>query len=568
MASERVSEDTFFVEDWRVLPEEDVIERGSQSLRLEPKVMEVLVYLASRPGEVVSRNELESEVWRGALVGYDAVTSTIIKLRKALGDKPRDPSYIATVPKKGYQLIAPVRSTAGSLPASPPATSSVQVAGQVSGSTISRIYRKRLLPIFLIALAVTLVATLYQSVYRAESPASPAKLPTIIVLPFENISGNQQHDTFADGITEDIITDLSGLSNLMVIASNTSFALKGRKISPLEIAKEIKVDYVLQGSIRRQRDAIRINARLVDAKSGYQKWAERFDRQVTEVFAVQDEVTGAILEALSLNLSQHEKAHLVKRATNNLAAYDHFQEGQRLSKINTPETNRQAQAEYRKAIELDPGYGRAYGALGYTMAYSYRRAWTENPVLTLDRALVLARKGVELDDTIPQTYWSLGYVQLMRKEFVAAEATLSEALAISPNYADGYGLLALIKNGRGDPKAAISLVKKGMELNPYYTWDYPYNLGRAYYALGDADRAIDLLEKARARNENAMPIRLHLAASYVRAGRQDDAEWEVEEIRSLNPKETLSHLRKAHPTEDSAMLTMLVRDLRAAGLPE
>ena len=568
MASARVSEDTFFVGDWRVLPEEDVIERGSQSLRLEPKVMEVLVYLASRPGEVVSRNELESEVWRGALVGYDAVTSTIIKLRKALGDKPRDPSYIATVPKKGYQLIAPVKSTAASLPASPPANSSVKVEGKPTGSSVSGIHWKRLLPFFLVVIAAMVTITLYRGAYLTGEPASPEKPPTIIVLPFENISGNEQHDTFADGITEDIITDLSGLSNLKVIASNTSFALKGRKVSPLEIAKEIKVDYVLQGSIRRQRDAIRVNARLVDARSGYQKWAERFDRQVTEVFAVQDEVTGAILEALSLNLSQHEKAHLVKRATNNLAAYGHFQEGQRLSKINTPETNRQAQAEYRKAIELDPGYGRAYGALGYTMAYSYRRAWTENPVLTLDRALVLARKGVELDDTIPQTYWSLGYVQLMRKEFVAAEATLSEALAISPNYADGYGLLALIKNGRGDPKAAISLVKKGMELNPYYTWDYPYNLGRAYYALGDADRAIDLLEKARARNENAMPIRLHLAASYVRAGRQDDAEWEVEEIRSLNPKETLSQLRKAHPVEDSETLSMLLQDLRAAGLPE
>jgi tetratricopeptide (TPR) repeat protein len=189
-------------------------------------------------------------------------------------------------------------------------------------------------------------------------------------------------------------------------------------------------------------------------------------------------------------------------------------------------------------------------------------------MLTLDRALVLARKGVELDDTIPQTYWSLGYVQLMRKEFVAAEATLSEALAISPNYADGYGLLALIKNGRGDPKAAISLVKKGMELNPYYTWDYPYNLGRAYYALGDFARAIGLLEKARARNENAMPIRLHLAASYVRAGRQDDAEWEVEEIQALSPNETLSYLKKAHPVEDRETLSMLLQDLRAAGLPE
>ncbi len=377
-----------------------------------------------------------------------------------------------------------------------------------------------------------------------------------------------QYDAFADGITEDIITDLSGLPALLVIASNTSFAFKGKQVSARELAADLKVDFVLEGSIRRHADAVRVNARLVDARSGFQKWAKRYDRQVAEVFAVQDEVTSSIVEALAVKLSRQEAERLARRTTNNLAAYDYFQEGQRLAKVSTPDTNRQAQAAYRRAIESDPSYGRAYGALGYTLAFSYRRGWTDNPQQTLEHALELARKGVELDDSIPQTYWALGFVHLMRKEYKLAEAAATEAITIAPNYADGYGLLALIKNALGEPESAIALIKKGMQLNPYYTWDYPYNLGRAYYTLGRVDEAVAALEEAKTRNENAVPIRLHLAASYVRAGRLDDAEWEVQEIQVLSPTDTISHQKAAHPIQDEALMNAFVDDLRTAGLPE
>jgi adenylate cyclase len=159
-------------------------------------------------------------------------------------------------------------------------------------------------------------------------------------------------------------------------------------------------------------------------------------------------------------------------------------------------------------------------------------------------------------------------VHLMRKEYKLAEAAASQAVTLAPNYADGYGLLALIKNALGEPESAIALIKKGMQLNPYYTWDYPYNLGRGYYSLGRIDEAIAALEEAKTRNENAVPIRLHLAASYVRAGRQDDAEWEVQEIQVLSPTDTISHLKAAHPIQDEALMNAFVDDLRAAGLPE
>jgi len=156
----------------------------------------------------------------------------------------------------------------------------------------------------------------------------------------------------------------------------------------------------------------------------------------------------------------------------------------------------------------------------------------------------------------------------MRKEYDTAESAVASAVAIAPNYADGYGLLALIRNALGEPESAIALIQKGMQLNPYYTWDYPYNLGRAYYTLGRIEEAIETLEDARGRNPNAMPVRLHLAASYARAGRLGDAQWEVEEIRALSPAETISLLKAAHPIKDEERMSALIEDLRKAGMPE
>jgi TolB-like protein/Flp pilus assembly protein TadD len=387
-------------------------------------------------------------------------------------------------------------------------------------------------------------------------------------MPFKNLSDDPSQERLADAMTEDLITDLSGIAGARVIASNTAFSYRGRQIAAQSLKDELGVDYVLQGSVRRRGDELRVNAQLVDAATAFQIWAHRYDRPARETFAVQDELTREIVATLAIQLSPQEQTRLARQPTNNLVAYDHFQEGQRLGKVNTKETNLEAQAAYRRAIEADPTYGRAYGALAYTLAYNFRRGWNDSPMQTIDRALELALRGVELDGSIPQTFWSLGYVHLMRKEFAQAETSVMQALDISPSYADGFGLLALIDNVQGDAEAAIANIRKGMQLNPYYTWDYPYNLGRAYYILGEYDKAIEELEKAKARNPNVMPVRLVLAASYVRAGRKDDALWEIEEVQTINPFERLSHLAGTLATNDEESLQRFLQDLREAGLPE
>ncbi len=555
----------FYINDWQVTPEEGRISLGDLQVRLEPKAMEVLVYFSEHPGEVVSREALERDVWHGQLVGYDAVTSTVIKLRKAFGDKARNPQYIATIPKRGYQLIAKVRKPQEA------------EAGPAIPTTSPRPVVK---PTFglagMLLLAVTaLLGVIWwtgQSMNDYFSSSVQPKIseepPIVVVLPFSNLSRNAEQEGFINGMTEDLISDLSGLSGLRVISSNTSFTFKDRKPQPQDLRKELNADFVVSGSVRRHGSSIRVNARLVDAKNGIQKWAKRYDRNLAEVFDVQDDLTKSIVNALALRLSLEEKNRLDVMMTDNLAAYDYFQEGQRLGKTNTRDSNQQAQAAYRQAIEADPTYGRAYGALSYVMAYGYRRNWTDSPSQTIDRALELARLAVKLGSTTPHTYWSLGYVHLMRREFKQAEKVVEQSLKIAPNFADSYGLLALIKNSLGESEQAVKLIKKGIELNPYYTWDYHYNLGRAYHDLGRYEDAIRELELGRERNENVVPIRLHLAAAYVNAGRLDDAEWEVEEIRLLSPDETLTHVRAAYPTNNPLLLEKLISDLRKVGLPE
>jgi adenylate cyclase len=389
--------------------------------------------------------------------------------------------------------------------------------------------------------------------------------PSIAVLPFSNMSGDPNQGYFSDGISEDIITDLSKVSNLRVIARNSSFSYRGKSVKIQTVGEELGVQYVLEGSVRKVDDRVRITAQLVKASDGYHVWAERYDRKLVDIFALQDEITHRIVSALLVELTPEEKEQLTHKTTDNFEAYDLFLQG--LQHLNSEVDVQLAQDLYQRAIELDPKFGRAYGALAVTLSRSYVRGSSDSPE-TLDRALGLAQKAVMLNPYTPQTYWALGYVYLYRKEYDKAIDALQRAVTLAPNYADGYGLLALINNNLGRAKEAIRLIQKAMTLNPNYTWDYPYNLGRAYYAIGRYPDAVEALQKALARNPQATGAHWFLAASYVRLGQLDDAEWQVTELQTLNPNITLLRLSKTLPIKDEALLDELLADLRKAGLPD
>ena len=394
------------------------------------------------------------------------------------------------------------------------------------------------------------------------------KQSSIVVLPFVNLNDDPRQAYLADGITEDITTDLSRLSDIRVLASNTALRYKDKQVSPEQVGKELDVKFVLKGSIRQSGGELRVNAQLVDTDSGYNVWAERFDRSVSEVFAVQDEVTQSIVNALALNITSQEKQRLARKETDNLKAYDFFQEGQRLYKVSTLESSQQASEMYRKAIEYDPDYGRAYGAQAVNLAMEYRRGWSDSPMETLDRALVLANKAVALDDSIPQTYWALGFVHLARKEFDKAWQAANRSVEVAPNYADGYGLVALINSYQGKADRAIELNDQAIKLNPYYSFEYLNTYGIAWYVRGNYEQAIKSLEASQLRNPNHLLVKLLLAASYVEAQRLPDAEWIVAEVLQLSPNLNLTLVANNVPFAQKTHTQRLVESLRLAGLPD
>jgi len=548
----------FSLGDWRVSPAEGILSRGDEVVHLEPKAMEVLVYLASRPGEVITREELERDVWRGALVGYDAVTNTVIKLRKALGDDARKPRFIATIPKKGYQLIASPRESDGEAAAASAVKPATVAAGKFAAAN------SRLLGFGLMAIVV-IVGLMWIFLTTDRDSQKP---PSIAVLPFENLNADPKQDFLADGITEDLITDLSKLSSIQVIASNSSSAFRGKQASIKQIGEELKVTYVVKGTVRRLSDDFRVNVQLVNAETGFNTWAARYDRKVKEVFAIQDDVTRNIVRILAIQTTQQEETRLSRKATSNLEAYDYFQEGMRHYRAITREGNELARQSYRKAIELDPNYGRAYGAISVTLATDYRWGWTDNPSETLEHALELATRAVQLDPASPQTHWALGFVRLARREYSDARTAAEKSIEVAPNYADGYGLLGIISANQNEPNQAIKYTRRGMELNPYYTWEYLYTLGMSYHMLEDYDKAIEVLEEAQARNGNVVQVKLYLAACYVRVNRLDDAEWMVEQLQVITPSTLLSTLDKTLSLSNSAARRTLLADLKRAGLPE
>jgi len=390
---------------------------------------------------------------------------------------------------------------------------------------------------------------------------------SIAVLPFDNMSDDPNQEYFSDGIAEDIITDLSQLKDLAVIARNSSFSYKGTSTKVQDIGTDLGAKYLLEGSVRKAGNQIRITVQLVDTGNGHHLWAERFDRELTDVFAVQDEITEKIVSALSIQLSGDEQQQLAHNATNSFEAYDLFLQGQGFRSF-SKEDLAQAAATFEKVINLDPSFARAYGALAVVLNRQVIVGYSDSPEKLKNRALELAQKAVSIYPHSPQVQWALGYVYMYRQQFGKAVEALEHAVSLSPSYADGYALLALIKNNLGQADDAIRLLEKGMELNPHYSWDYLYNLGRAHYALGHYKQAIEYLQQALERNETPSHPRLFLIASFMRLDQQDDAEWEVMQLDISHPEITLSHMQQTLPISDNELRNRLLNDLRSAGMAE
>jgi TolB-like protein/DNA-binding winged helix-turn-helix (wHTH) protein/Tfp pilus assembly protein PilF len=564
-------ETPFFVADWHIEPSLGRVSRGQTVVKLEPKVMAVLVCLAQKAGDVISREQLEATVWAGRVVGYDSLATTIIKLRKAFEDDSRNPQVIETVPKRGYRLIAFVNRV-GPAKIKPLTTANTTPE---TGSIITN-FSALLVPgknKIILLIAAVMLALLIPGLIKITDDTNTNHVTALVngklsvaVLPFENISNDPQQDYFSDGMTADLITDLSKISGLGVIARNSTFAYKDSSIDVRQIGKELSVNYVIEGSVRKSNDKVRISARLIDTSNGHNLWAERFDGSLENVFALQDSVTEKIIAALKLKLSDREQQQLARKYTNNIIAYDHFLQGWKRFWEYSKESNALAKEHFRKAIEIDPDFARAYANLALSFAYDVLNGWTNTPDANLKLAEELSQKALELDNDLVQVHWAAAFTALISRNHKLALSESLKVIELDPNNADGYGILATTLNYAAKPKDALEQMRKAMRLNPLHPSVYKVIMGEIYFNLHDYENAIKQFEHALGRNPDAQEPRLWLTASYAHVGRIGDANWQLEQIRLDDPDITIAGVESVIPFIDPTQLKHLVDGLNKAGL--
>ncbi len=398
---------------------------------------------------------------------------------------------------------------------------------------------------------------------------SALEKPSVIVMPFDNLSGDPGQRYFSDGMTNNLITDLSHVGDLLVIARNTSFSFRdrGESTDPKSVGKALGVRYVVEGSIQRSGPTVRINVSLTDAHTGLQLWADRYDGELENLFELQDNTAADIIEALEIQLTEDERRQLSKRYTSSLEAYDlYLRAWEAIFRFNS--TGRlEAQQYLRQALQIDPEFALARALLA--TSYTNRSGdMLQNNELMLDRALSLAVEAQNNDPDLPAVQSTLGLVQMFRREFEAAEEAFARAIELDPNYADAYAMRSWNRHYAGEPEKALEGFKYALLLNPRAPFPYLNAIAEVHFSLGNYQESIRYNLEATERNPEALRNRLFLAAAYSELGDMEEANWEVQEALALQPDLTLSSLIYIAPYRDTSTAERLRTALSSAGLPE
>lgn len=575
-----------WVGEWQVVVDQNRIVRGTRTVTLEPKAMALLAHLAGLPGKVVSRDELLDAVWPGVVVGDNTLTQAIAKLRKALGDTAREPAYIEAIAKRGYRLIAEVRTSGGaaSLPCGPAATSLERPAANSPASSL-----KASIAAAAVAAVVLIVATLAWTSWRTKAdapqqrpaavsaaiaPPADARLPTVVVEPFRSLGDDGAQVTLARALTADLVTDLSKVAGIRVVTA--SGRANDPANDPANGAKDMRTGappspdhgatYRLGGTVQQEGDRLRLNVLLGDGSSGQAVWSTRLDRQARDLFAAQDEMVKGVLSVLPVKLSEAETRRLAQRQTRSIEAWRTFVRAQAALLVRSRTANAEARTLYWSAIDSDPGFARAYAGVAMTYALEFQLGWGRDPSAALARAAELSRTAIHMNPDLPEARWVHAFVRMHRREHEQALRELDDALRLNPSYADAYALEAGIQTYVGRPDDAVRLLRQALRLNPDAGSLYFLLLGRAYYFLGDPEQARVNLNEALARNAQSIEARLYLAATHAMAGDVASAQWQVEEVLVLDPGFGVRAWLASYPLTDQRQRERLQSALRALGL--
>jgi adenylate cyclase len=500
---------------------------GSRLLALEPLVFDLLEFLIRNRDHVVSRDELLARVWGGRIVSDSAIGARINAARRAICDDGQEQRWIRTIARKGFRFVGPVREE------------------QVAARTSIELARPAL--------------------------ALPDK-PSIAVLPFTNVSGDPEQEYFADGIVEDIITELARFSELFVIARNSAFQYKGKATDVRQVGRELGVRYVLEGSVRKSGNRLRISTQLIDTSTGAHCWAERYDREPEDVFAVQDEVVRTIAAILAAHVRKAETERTRAKAPNSWQAYDYYLQAADVLISFDASFSVQALYEARRLLKLslavDPNYARAYALL----ASAYEPAWV-NPLdrdylnsAVLDQAHQFANRAVELDKNLPLAHAVLGHVLMWKREHDASIAQFERAIALNPNYVDWRFGLALVLAGNSE--RAIEVLNAYMRLDPFHPPLASGLMGWAHFMLKQYSQALPVLRNFVAQTPNLRFGHFWLAATYAQLGDLKKARTEAAEVLRLQPNYTIDGMTRRivtfkDPNDDKHFF----HALRKAGLP-
>jgi TolB-like protein/class 3 adenylate cyclase/tetratricopeptide (TPR) repeat protein len=422
-------------------------------------------------------------------------------------------------------------------------------------------------PIHVYSLEVGQPAQAKHTPAPAPEKSAPPRL-SIAVLPFANMSGDPDQEYFADGISEDIITALSKLPQLFVIARNSSFTFKGRHVLVTEVARILGVGHVLEGSVRKSGSRVRITAQLIDASTGGHVWAERFDRDLTDIFAVQDDVTIKIVSALTLNLTAGDWQRIAADHTDNLEAHDCFLRGREMLRRFAREANHDAQPLLRRAIELDTRFAPAYALLAGALVIDYASNWSTSHAQTLEEAEKTARQAVQLDERNYYALWALSMACLWARRHDEAVSAAKKVVAFNPSFAEGHTALGIILHYVGRSDEAPKCFERAMALDPYFSDIWLHFQAQVAYQLGRYPEAVGLLKRRILRNPDTDMSRWLLAASYGQMGLIEEAHEAWRELLRVNPDYSIEHRRKVLPYKHPEDFEKIIDGLRKAGLSE
>jgi TolB-like protein len=525
----------FLFEDYMLDLDRRELTRGARAIAIGPQVFDLLVHLVQNREHVVSKDNLLDAVWHGRIVSESTLTSHINAVRKAIGDNGEEQRLVRTVARKGFRFVGEVRQADAT-------------DGLHSPKAVDAIPAETTTP------AHTL----------------PDK-PSIAVLAFQNLSGDAEQEYFADGVVEDIITALSRIRWLFVIARNSSFTYKGRAVDVKQISRELGVRYVLEGSVRKAANRVRITGQLIDASAGTHLWAERFEGSLDDIFELQDRIATSVVGAIAPELERAEIERAKRKPTENLGAYDYYLRGMADLHRGSRDAIDEALVLLGKAIDLDPDFSSAYGAAAWCHFWRKVNGWSSDPLREVAEGARLARRAVELgrDDAVALARGGHAFAHFTG-DLDAGIALHDRAVMLNPNLAAAWFLGGFLRIWLGESDAAIGHFARAMRLSPLDPETYRMQAGMAAAHLFARrfDTASALADEAFRNLPSFLLAAAVAAASHTLAGRPEEGKKAMARVRKLDPLLRVSKLGDWLPIRRAEDLETLADGLRRAGLPE